>query len=733
MSPTCREGALQHPSLPVRADVLLFVGHAGDDVAIRPGRRDNGGWCGDLGCLHPHCTPPAKPAMNDTFDPYYKWLGIKPKDQPPNHYRLLGVELFESDADVIDNAADQRMRHMRSLQAGANAEASQRILNEVAVARVCLTDPIKRAEYDRWLQTVRAVDPSSGPLKAPPAMGTAAPPIATVAPPKMGRESVNSMAVADRPDVPNPRMGARQLPSRHRSTAKAKSGLPLELLIGIGALVGVIVLIVVVMAMVRRNRDGVLHLPIGTEETAGERQPPPVVSTPPPPNRTTGASPSTTGASIGSATQVKKPRATGELHLVEIASIALQPGQQLRVQAAVKNPARWQDQVRFAVGLGNPVGVRVDPQSGWIEWSPPKDARQQYRFNVEAAAGADEASTSFQVDLPWARGELIFKSPGNQTAYPGEPLTVNLQATDDVGAAEGARFQLLKGPEGATIEPQAGQFQWKPGEDQLDKSHGVAVRVTDARGVSAATSFSVYVQKKTPPAEGSGSSDMKEEKGELKASGVPGAAQRRRFTLQFEGQAYVSTAWRYGGNTPLTLEAMVTPGEIRQSAVLGCMHLSGIGITLTGDQHWAFVVRDRDRNRQIVSDEPAAPLRRVHLAGVFADGKMRLFIDGKLQRDTAAVEQFVPSRHPLLIGADTNADGHPEAFFHGKIHGVRASTRAMYNESFPRLWRWESNADAALLLIFDRGEGDEVLDSSGKNPPAKIHGANWVARERRPQ
>ena len=29
----------------------------------------------------------------NTLDPYHRWLGIQPKDQPPNHYRLLGVEL----------------------------------------------------------------------------------------------------------------------------------------------------------------------------------------------------------------------------------------------------------------------------------------------------------------------------------------------------------------------------------------------------------------------------------------------------------------------------------------------------------------------------------------------------------------------------------------------------------------------------------------------------------------
>ena len=46
-----------------------------------------------------------------SFDPYHKWLAIPPEEQPPNHYRLLGVSPFESDPDVIENAADQRMAH----------------------------------------------------------------------------------------------------------------------------------------------------------------------------------------------------------------------------------------------------------------------------------------------------------------------------------------------------------------------------------------------------------------------------------------------------------------------------------------------------------------------------------------------------------------------------------------------------------------------------------------------
>ena len=36
-------------------------------------------------------------AMSETFDPYHAWLGIPPEQQPPNHYQLLGLQVFEPD------------------------------------------------------------------------------------------------------------------------------------------------------------------------------------------------------------------------------------------------------------------------------------------------------------------------------------------------------------------------------------------------------------------------------------------------------------------------------------------------------------------------------------------------------------------------------------------------------------------------------------------------------------
>ena len=94
----------------------------------------------------------SEPVAHENFDPYHKWLGISPKDQPPHHYRLLAIDVFESDADVISAAADKQMAFIRSFQTGKNAQFSQKILNEIATARVCLLNAAKKAEYDAALR-----------------------------------------------------------------------------------------------------------------------------------------------------------------------------------------------------------------------------------------------------------------------------------------------------------------------------------------------------------------------------------------------------------------------------------------------------------------------------------------------------------------------------------------------------------------------------------------------------
>jgi hypothetical protein len=90
--------------------------------------------------------------MSAGFDPYHRWLGIRPEEQPPNHYRLLGLSSFEDDREAISDAASRQMAHVRTYQLGPNAAESQRILNELAAAKVCLLTPEKKAAYDAALR-----------------------------------------------------------------------------------------------------------------------------------------------------------------------------------------------------------------------------------------------------------------------------------------------------------------------------------------------------------------------------------------------------------------------------------------------------------------------------------------------------------------------------------------------------------------------------------------------------
>ncbi len=76
---------------------------------------------------------------------YRKLLGIK--EASPDHYRLLSIDRFESDSDMIANAADRQMVYLRTLR----TPGAEQLLNEVSAARVLLLNPAKKQEYDRAL------------------------------------------------------------------------------------------------------------------------------------------------------------------------------------------------------------------------------------------------------------------------------------------------------------------------------------------------------------------------------------------------------------------------------------------------------------------------------------------------------------------------------------------------------------------------------------------------------
>ena len=121
--------------------------------------------------------------MADAFDAYHKWLSIPPHEQPPDHYRLLGLGLFESDPDVIQAAADRQMAHVQTYKNGPHADLSQKLLNEISAAKLCLLKPERRKAYDEQLRRTvgiaatqpakAAKDAANGAASAPKPPGSA--------------------------------------------------------------------------------------------------------------------------------------------------------------------------------------------------------------------------------------------------------------------------------------------------------------------------------------------------------------------------------------------------------------------------------------------------------------------------------------------------------------------------------------------------------------------------------
>jgi hypothetical protein len=137
--------------------------------------------------------------MSQTFDPYHKWLGIPPHEQPPNHYRLLGLAAFESDRDVIQMGVDRQMMMLRSLQSGKHSSDSQRILSEISAAKLCLLEPDSKADYDQTLHAQLGLAESSSETLATESPSDETSPLDPKLPPRPGQsgEPLNSEDAED--------------------------------------------------------------------------------------------------------------------------------------------------------------------------------------------------------------------------------------------------------------------------------------------------------------------------------------------------------------------------------------------------------------------------------------------------------------------------------------------------------------------------------------------------------
>jgi hypothetical protein len=89
--------------------------------------------------------------MAKELDVYRDWLGITETARPLNNYQLLRLDLFDDDPSKVRANYRKMNAHVRKYASGEYGARSQELLNELAKAMLCLTDNVRKSEYDASL------------------------------------------------------------------------------------------------------------------------------------------------------------------------------------------------------------------------------------------------------------------------------------------------------------------------------------------------------------------------------------------------------------------------------------------------------------------------------------------------------------------------------------------------------------------------------------------------------
>lgn len=210
------------------------------------------------------------------------------------------------------------------------------------------------------------------------------------------------------------------------------------------------------------------------------------------------------------------------------------------------------------------------------------------------------------------------------------------------------------------------------------------------------------------------------------------AAMGGEFAVEFDGQNdhIAVERFRYDGSYPVTIEAFAQPLSEKKGSVFVDFESAGIGLHLR-DGRWHFNVFDNaagmGKYRIATSDLPADREKMTHIAGVFDEQTVVLYVDGQRQKRQGTMLATVkPSGLPFFIGANPGPDGEVQERFHGRIDAVRLSKGVLYTKDFKPPVKLEKGAGTLVLINLEEGQGDVAKDESGNEHYGTMHGGKWV-------
>lgn len=214
-----------------------------------------------------------------------------------------------------------------------------------------------------------------------------------------------------------------------------------------------------------------------------------------------------------------------------------------------------------------------------------------------------------------------------------------------------------------------------------------------------------------------------------------------KYALAFDGQSnYVELPPMNIDDTEfLTIEMDLKPTKAQVTDLLTNGAAGFIWDTKHGPPVFRFGIMTQDQGFLGVNAMVGTlPRSVVHLAGVLDREELRIYLNGKLAESkplggkriarpltpfTLGTNEWLAKNKPGSI-SDTDSFLN---FFEGHVLRLRISKAARYQQDFTPGVRFIPDEDTIALYQFDEGQGNKLIDSSGKGHHGKIVGAKWVS------
>ena len=164
-------------------------------------------------------------------------------------------------------------------------------------------------------------------------------------------------------------------------------------------------------------------------------------------------------------------------------SATVDAGQTLSLDVIASDPDP-QDVLSFSLGSGTPSGVALNPSNGHITWpTSPSFGGTTNPITIIVADNGEpplSATGTVEVSVIQVTNPPVLAPIPDYTINEGTLLVVTNSATDDNLPPRPLTFSLGGNvPQGASIDPATGVFQWRPTSTQAPSTNVLTVVVTD--------------------------------------------------------------------------------------------------------------------------------------------------------------------------------------------------------------------------------------------------------------